>query len=357
MNVHQFHPQPAYGDAVSNQVLSLQRLLRAKGYRSEIFCEHDPFLFEGSTHSMARYARHASPENVLLLHFAVDYSSEVMAWLDGIPDRKVLVYHNITPQAYLAGFDGPLYEAAKRGREQLDQLRAITEAGWGDSSYNSRELADRGWIKVGVLPIIFEPKRYAIRPDRKVLGRYRDGRPTILFVGRVAPNKCLEDLILTFFYLKRDVCPGARLVLVGAQGRMHRYVAYLQKLVQELHLPDVVFTGHVSNAELVAHYRCASLYLSMSEHEGFGVPFLESMHFGLPIVAYAAAAVPETLGACGVLVTEKDHRAIAELIGLLIEDEGLRSRLIAGQRRRLEDFLPESVEGQLQTLLAGLATR
>jgi glycosyltransferase involved in cell wall biosynthesis len=357
MDVHQFHPQPAYGDAVSNQVLSLQRLLRGKGYRSEIFCEHDPFLFEGSTQPMAHYARHASPENVLLLHFGVRYSTEVMAWLDSIPDRKVLVYHNITPHTYFAGVDGPLFEAAKRGREQLDQLRALTEAGWGVSTYNCRELAARGWTNPGVLPIVFDPKRYAIRPDRKVLERCRDGRPTILFVGRVAPNKCFEDLILTFFYLKRDVCPGARLVLVGAQGRMVRYVSFLQTLVDELGVSDVVFTGHISNAELVAYYRCASLYLSMSEHEGFGVPLLESMHFGLPIVAYAAAAVPETLQECGVLVTEKDHLAIAELVGLLIEDEDLRTRLIAGQRRRLEDFLPESVEGQLRTLLAGLAAR
>jgi glycosyltransferase involved in cell wall biosynthesis len=280
-----------------------------------------------------------------------------MDWLSAIPDRKVLVYHNVTPHTYFAGVDGPLFEAAKRGREQLGRLRAVTEAGWGVSTYNCRELADRGWTNVGVLPIIFDPQRYAIRPDRMVLERYRDGRPNILFVGRVAPNKRFEDLILTFFHLKRDVCPAARLVLVGAQGRMARYVAFLQKLVDELDVPDVVFAGHVSNAELVAYYRCASLYLSMSEHEGFGVPLLESMHLGLPIVAYAAAAVPETLGACGVLVTEKDHRAIAELVGLLIEDEDLRSRLIAGQRKRLEDFLPESVEGQLESLLAGTAAR
>jgi len=354
MDVHQFHPQPAYGDAVSNQVLSLQRLLRAKGYGSEIFREEEPFLFKGSTQPMARHARRSSPENVLLLHFGVNYSTEVMAWLDEIPDRKVLVYHNVTPHTYFAGVDGPLLEASKRGREQLAQLRAMTEAGWGDSAYNCRELADRGWINLGVLPIIFEPRRYAIRPDRKVLERYRDGRPNILFVGRVAPNKCFEDLILTFFYLKRDVCADARLVLVGAQGRMHRYVAFLQALVDGLQLPDVVFTGHISNAELVAHYRGACLYLSMSEHEGFGVPLLESMHFGLPIVAFAAAAVPETLKDCGLLVKEKDHRAIAELLGLLMEDESLRDKVIAGQRKRLESFLPEKVAGQLELLLAGL---
>ena len=138
---------------------------------------------------------------------------------------------------------------------------------------------------------------------------------------------------------------------------MHRYVAFLQKLVDELRLPDVVFTGHVSNAELVAYYRTASLYLSLSEHEGFGVPLLESMHFGLPIVANAAAAVPETLGQCGALVTGKDHLAIAELVSLLIEDQSLRGRIIAGQRKRLEDFLPIRVGERLETLLADLVAK
>jgi glycosyltransferase involved in cell wall biosynthesis len=291
----------------------------------------------------------------LLLHFTMHYSTEVISWLEGIPDRKVLIYHNITPHSYFAGVNGPLFEAAKRGRKQLGQLRGLTEAGWGVSTFNCQELAERGWTHLGVLPIVFDPRRYAGRPDRGVLRRYEDGRPNILFVGRVAPNKCFEDLILVFSYLKRSVCPEARLLLVGAQGGMERYVAFLQRLISELRLPDVVFTGHVSNAELVAYYRSSSLYLSLSEHEGFGVPLLESMHFGLPIVAYAAAAVPETLAECGALVTRKDYRAVAELIGLLIEDEGLRSRIVAGQRKRLDDFLPARVEGRLERLLDDLA--
>jgi glycosyltransferase involved in cell wall biosynthesis len=355
MDVHQFHPQVAYGDAASNHVLSLQRLLKGLGYRSEIFCEHQPFLFQGNTRPIAEYAGRSSPENVLLLHFTMGYSAEVMSWLDGIPDRKVVIYHNITPHAYFAGINGPLAEAAERGRGQLDQLRDLTAAGWGVSTFNCQELAERGWTDLRVLPIIFDPERYEVRPDRSVLRRYGGSRSNVLFVGRVAPNKRFEDLILAFLYLKRSVCPDARLLLVGAQGGMEPYVGFLRRLIGELRLPDVVFTGHVSNSELMAYYQCASLYLSLSEHEGFGVPLLESMHFGLPIVAYAAAAVPETLGGRGALVTQKDFPAIAELIGLLIEDEDLRGKIIAGQRKRLEDFLPRRVERRLETLLDDLS--
>ena len=353
MEVHQFHPSVSYGDAIGSQILALQRLLRRIGFRSEVFCYHPPLHFEGRAWQIADYASCSSSENVLLLHYSIGYPADVLAWLEQVPDRKVLVYHNITPHAYFAGVNDTYFEAARAGRQQLRQFSTLTEAGWGVSSYNCRELAECGWDRLGVLPIVFDSRRYGARPDRKVLGRWQGGL-NILFVGRVSPNKRLEDLILTFYYLKRFVRPGAKLLLVGSASGMEPYLEFLQALVARLGLSDVSFTGHVSNSELVAYYQSASVYLSMSEHEGFGVPFLESMHFGVPIVAYKAAAVPETLATSGVLITVKDHAAVAELIGLLDEDDGLRARIVDRQRERLQDFLLERIEQQLQVLVRDL---
>jgi glycosyltransferase involved in cell wall biosynthesis len=307
--------------------------------------------FEGRAQSIEDYSPAA--ENVLLLHFSLGYSPEVMAWVRGIPDRKVLVYHNITPPAYFAGINDVYFEAAEMGRRQLDALRTVTEGAWGDSAYNCRELEERGWEHLGVLPIIFDAQRYAVRPDRRVLKRWADG-PNVLFVGRTSPNKCFEDLILTFYELKRHVRPDARLLLVGSAHGMALYLEYLQALVEKLDLPDVLFAGHVSNAALMAYYRRADVYLSMSEHEGFGVPLLESMHFGVPIVAYKATAVPETLGQSGVLVARKEYPVVAELIGLLLEDEALRRRIVARQRERLAHFTPPQVRERLRALLNDL---
>jgi glycosyltransferase involved in cell wall biosynthesis len=353
MQVHQFHPTVSFGDAISNQILSLQRLLRRMGHRSEIFCEHLPLDFKGRVQQIAQYAHYSSPENVLLLHFSLGYSPGVMAWLEQVPDRKVVVYHNITPHTYFTGINDVYFEAAQVGREQLERLGTLAEIGWGDSTFNCQELAGLGWTRLGVLPIVFEPKRYAVRPDRKVLKRWQGG-VNVLFVGRVSPNKRFEDLILTFYYLKRLVRPDARLLLVGSAHGMEPYLEFLQALVKRLSLSDVTFTGHVSTAQLVAYYRCASVCLSMSEHEGFGVPLLESMYFGVPIVAYKAAAVPETLGDSGVLVRNKEHAAVAELIGLLVEDEHLRAPIVARQRERLRDFLPERAQDLLRELLGNL---
>jgi glycosyltransferase involved in cell wall biosynthesis len=227
------------------------------------------------------------------------------------------------------------------------------DAGWGDSAYNVDELAARGWKRLGVLPIVFEPQRYAVRPNRRVLRRCSDGL-NVLFIGRVAPNKRHEDLIRVFCHLKRSVRPDARLLLVGSTLGTEAYADALQCYVQRLELPDVLFAGHVGAAEWVAYYHCASVYLSMSEHEGFGVPLLECMHFGVPIVAYKAAAVPETLGGVGLLLTARNYAATAELIALLDEDRDLRERVVARQRKRLQDFYPDRVRDRLAQLLRDL---
>ena len=267
----------------------------------------------------------------------------------------MIVYHNITPHTYFAGINDIYLEAAKAGREQLGLLSNLVDAGWGDSTFNCQELVEHGWSKVGVLPIIFDPQRYAVRPDRGVLKRWQDGL-NVLFVGRVSPNKCLEDLILTFYYLRRFVRSDAHLLLVGSAKGMEIYLEFLKTLVKRLSLPGVVFTGHVSNAELMAYYRSADVYLSMSEHEGFGVPFLESMYFDVPVIAYKAAAVPETLNGSGFLVKERDYPAVAGLIALLAEDEDLRALVIDRQRKRLRDFMPERIRDRLQDLLHDIQT-
>jgi glycosyltransferase involved in cell wall biosynthesis len=352
MQVHQFHPTLSFGDAIGNQILSVQHLLRRLGHRSEIFCEHLPDHFEGRAASFDRYAHTSAPENVLLVHFSLVYSRQVMAWLRELPDRRVLVYHNVTPHTYFAGVNTVMAESAREGREQLGEVLALVEAAWGDSRYNCDELAERGG-RAEVLPIVFDPARYATRPDRRIL-RQCQGGVNVLFVGRVAPHKRIEDLILTFAHLQRHVRADSRLLLVGTKHGMDVYVAYLEALVETLGLRDVVFAGHVSRAQLAAYYRCARVYLSMSEHEGFGAPLLESMFYGVPIVAYGAAAVPETLGGSGILVKEKDHAAVAELIGLLAEDADLRRRVVARQRGRLRDFAPERAEERLRDLLCEL---
>ena len=96
-----------------------------------------------------------------------------------------------------------------------------------------------------------------------------------------------------------------------------------------------IFTGPVPDEELAVYYRQAAVYISLSEHEGFCAPLLEAMAMDVPILAYAAAAVPETLGGAGVQFAPKDLEHAAELLGTLAFDDQVRAQVIAGQRRRL----------------------
>jgi len=149
--------------------------------------------------------------------------------------------------------------------------------------------------------------------------------------------------------------PDARLVLVGSDSGMQSYAGYLQAIIKRLQLSDVHITGHVSISELVAYYRTASIYLSMSEHEGFGVPLLESIYFDVPVLAYKSTAVPETLAGRGVLFTEKRYDAVAELIGTLVNDKELHQQIVTNQRSLLKNYSYKSFQEKLLTIVDSVA--
>jgi glycosyltransferase involved in cell wall biosynthesis len=231
----------------------------------------------------------------------------------------------------------------ERGRHQLRQLRSRTILGLADSQYNEAELRRVGYESTDVLPIVLNEDAYDFAPNRKLVETYRDGRPNLLFVGRLVPHKCQGDLIKMMHYLK-DILPDSHLFLVGSPS-VSSYEEWLEDLAVDLGVNDqVLITGHVSQRDLVTYYLLADFYVSMSEHEGLGKPLVESMYFRVPIVAYAAAAVPETLGGTGVLVNRKELEVVAELIAFLWRDNCLCERLVSEQRNRVDMFLIENVK-------------
>ena len=102
--------------------------------------------------------------------------------------------------------------------------------------------------------------------------------------------------------------------------------------------------------KLAVYYRHAAVYVSMSEHEGFCVPLLEAMAADVPVLAFSAAAVPDTLGSAGVQFAPKDLEFAAEMLGELTYNQALRSQVIAGQRRRLADFSDARIRQGLERL-------
>lgn len=345
--LHQFAEGAAPGDAITGQMLSIRQWLRAAGYTSEIFAASIHPALASEVGDALRY-RPKPGETQAVYHHSI--GSAVADHLRQLPLRLLLIYHNVTPPAFFQQSDPGLAAQLQRGIDQLPGLRDQTGLALGDSSYNTAALVAAGFTRTGTLPLPLDEATYQYADDPTVLATLGDGGPRLLFVGRLAPNKRQEDLVKLLYYVRR-ILPEARLALVGALWSPP-YVRWLRDLVRSLGLEDaVIFAGHTSQPVMVTYYRHATLYVSMSEHEGFGKPLVESMYFDLPVLAYASTGVPDTLGGAGVLFHDKDFEALAELVDLLIHDQTLRARVLARQRERLQTFLAPAVHAQWQSYL------
>ena len=205
-----------------------------------------------------------------------------------------------------------------------------------------------------VLPLVLDFSTLRAKPDRRILRQYRDGMVNVLFVGRCAPNKKIEDLLNAFYYFQRYVQPASRLIHVGSYAGMEQYHALLLTRMRELQLKNVDLVGSVRQDELNAYYEVARAFLCLSDHEGFCIPLLEAMTHDVPVVAYAAGAVPETLDGAGVLVREKRFDLIAETLGRVAEDEPLRIAILKGQRERLARYEKQDLAADLRRFLGPL---
>ncbi|HID63740.1 MAG TPA: glycosyltransferase [Anaerolineae bacterium] len=345
--IFQFVTAVSYGDAITNHCLAIRDALQSWGYCSEIYAQHvDPRLAR-EARSLHEWTLPRGAPVRAIFHYSI--GSQVTVFVRGLVDvRLILIYHNITPARYFVGVNPPLVELLKKGRADLSSFAPRTILALGASEYNRLELAEAGFSNTGVLPIMIDFDQYDRVSSSRRLARFRqDGWTNLLSVGRIAPNKRQEDVIKTFYYYKR-INPRSRLFLVGSFEGTERYYTWLRRLVDELELSDVYFTGLVDFDTLVNYYRLAHVYVSMSEHEGFGVPLVESMHFDVPVLAYAATAVPYTLADSGVLVREKSFPVVAEAVHLLASNGAFREQVVRRQRQRLADFSIERTTSLLK---------
>jgi glycosyltransferase involved in cell wall biosynthesis len=144
------------------------------------------------------------------------------------------------------------------------------------------------------------------------------------------------------------------LTLVGGVT-VHLYRRALETLANELGVADAVeFTDRISGSELVARYRTADVFVCLSEHEGVGAPVLEAMHLDVPVVALAAAALPETVGDAGILLPNKDPAMVAEAVHRVLSDERLRNRMLEAGHERVAHFGAERAAKVRTGILTGV---
>lgn len=353
--IHQLVHTLSYGDAISTEVLALQAALRGLGVESEVYALHEHNLLKGRSRPARSLEECAEAD--IILHYSIGSPlNEIFAaWDRG---HRLLVYHNITPAEWYDGVNNRVAVEIRRGIADLPSLCALADRIWADSRFNADEIRALGF-SAAVLDLPIAPERWS-RPRNEKLFKslQRQAGIKVLHVGRFAPNKCIEDVIKSFYYLQRFVDTSATLRLVGIDADTELYSFSLRRLVKALGIDHcVTFMGGISDEEVRSLYEGSSVYLCMSEHEGFCLPLIEAMHFGLPVVALNAGAVGDTVGDGGILLSDKRHAEIGFLLGEVGRNESLRSRLIEKGRNRVSAFSFETFQSRVRELLMGRATR
>jgi L-malate glycosyltransferase len=354
MIINQWVPAAHRGDAIGDSARRVRDLLRGMGHQSELYALTIDDDLQGDVRAFDDGS--ARQGDLTIFHYALP--SPMTAAFASLPHGRILQYHNVTPAAFFAPYDPGLFRLAALGRRELATLVGAVDLALGDSEYNRRELESLGFASTGVFPIAVDTSRVTGGVKRPALEHILDdGLVNFLFVGRIAPNKKIEDHIQLAEHYKRYVDAYYRFIFVGRYDVVPRYYSMIRALMTEYRLLNdrFIFTGPVPDEELAVYYRHAAVYISMSEHEGFGVPLLEAMAADVPVLAYASTAVPDTLGGAGVQFFPKDLEYAAELLGSLAFDDALRARVISGQRRRLQDFGDDRVRTKLRAIVTQLS--
>lgn len=344
-HVHQILATLGYGDAIGNEVLGIQRALRAAGYDSEIIVETADPRLEHLTVDYRDMVDEVGADDLLIHHFSLGSRASRTAY--ALPARMALIYHNITPPEYFLGVHPQLVRQCYHGRRELTAYRTRCDLALGDSEFNRQELESLGFSPTGVLPVVPDFSHLETVPDVRIIDAYDDDWTNILFVGRVIPNKRPDDVIRFFHAYKTTCNPKARLILAGSYGGFDNYIAQLHAFIAAMGVQDVHILGQVSNEALTALYDCADLFLCASEHEGFCVPLIEAFYKRVPVLAYAATAVPATMDGGGVLYTDKNPIRVASLMQALTDDAARIDRVLQAQDEALDRLRGRDFDGTL----------
>ena len=353
----QLLPSLAMGDAIGNEVMAIHRALREQGYETKVYYLQCRGEFSPEDAQPVSALGETREEDVLLYHLSI--GSVLNERIRSLKGHKVFRYHNITPARFFRGYNPKMGEKCRHGLEEIISLRDVPERVIAVSEFNRQDLISYGYTcPISVCPIVIRWEDYEIpagsgsdaagsagaadfaesAPDaqRAADRKGADAPARILFVGRISPNKCHEDLIASLAAYVAKYDGNVSLRLVGSDAGNERYTAELKEYARILGVSEkVIFTGPVGFAGIVEEYRRADLFLCLSEHEGFCVPLVEAMHFGVPIVAYDAAAVGDTLADAGILLKDKEPYLVADAIRqqLLHPEE-----YAAAEQKRLSDF-------------------
>jgi glycosyltransferase involved in cell wall biosynthesis len=354
--IHQFVPMLHRADAVGRHTLRLRDVLAERGIPSHMYVEMDDPATVSETRPFARYAEEAEAGDVLVYQCAT--ASAIGPWLGARSETLVLNYHNLTPPEYYAPWDNGMARHQLLALTQLRELAPRASLGLAVSAFNESELRQAGFRRTAVVP----PAAAALTDHTGATAANRGTTPVAsgarwISVGRLAPNKAIELAVMALLVARAHGDPTATLQLVG-RPVVPSYTAALHRFVDDMGLHDaVVFRGALSDAGLAAAVADADVFVLTSRHEGFGVPVMESMMLGVPVIANGAGALPEVVGDGGLLVDATDPFAVADAVSRVLGDAELRGTLARAARRRVDALDLASAGDRAVDLISALSTR
>ncbi len=210
------------------------------------------------------------------------------------------------------------------------------------SEFAKNEIVDRYGTpeeRIAVIPIAYNSHCRVIGPDSetvRVKEKYSLPDRYILYVGTIQPRKNLNLLIRSYSMLRKGGKIEQKLVIAGRKGWLY---SSLFKLIEELGLKDdVVFTGFVPDEELPYVYNGADLFVYLSLFEGFGIPPLEAMACGVPVICSNTTSLPEVVGDAGILVDPTDGKAVEKAILTVLENPLLQEEMVEKGLRQAAKF-------------------
>ena len=330
-------------DAVGHLCLNLYRMLRQNNVAVEIYAEQFNLEINDIVRPMRRLFEESSKTDYVLYFFSI-YDKYLKQVLDLIAARKITYFHGITPPSLLQAFDPELSVACSKALKQLPELARFDIVA-ANSFATARDLiqsfaeGDRQLERVKIIAPCLTWKRAYPQPNRPVGSTHA----RFLYVGQIRPHKRIECL-LELFAAYQKLSPDAECWIVGSKAAT-AYGAYLS-WVERTHLcippARVHWLGNISEEALQNIYRSASIYISMSEHEGFCLPVLEAMVAGLPVLSYAQAAIQELLGSSGIVFFDRDFSELANYIRALLDSPDRLAEIIARQYDRATTIMHDT---------------
>jgi glycosyltransferase involved in cell wall biosynthesis len=340
------------GDAVTDFALLMRGIMREQGIETRIFAGISAMPRSEDVHTPDKMPRKFHADEILCYHHAT--GTDVAPRFAGATGaRRVLFYQGVTPPALL----GPGTAAAARAQLGIDQLRDLvphTHLALASSGFNRRELEAAGFRDVLSLHLaVSDPQRRLLESARAGRSALRPpGRePRFLYVGRVAPHKSIGDLFRVLAEFRGANSGMGQLSIVGDMSEFPDYAQGLMRTAIPDTAGSVRFTGKVSSEQLASEYADADIYLCASRHEGFCMPLVESMFAGIPVIARDAGAIGEVTGGCSLVIADEDPAVFAEAAQTVLEDPGLRARIITAQDARARLFTREAFAARLHAAL------